>query len=125
VTETLSDIGAAVLCGATSTALAVAVLLGSSSYVFEVLSTQFALTVALGVSHGLILLPVLLSLFGPKPFAAAENIDGDQPAVTKSAKAPAVDQEISEKPSMKRVDTPQAEPDEMSKNYSEHYEIEV
>ncbi|CAB9519756.1 Pick C1-like protein 1 [Seminavis robusta] len=75
VTETLADIGAAVLCGATSTFLAVAVLLGSSSYVFKVLSTQFALTVALGVSHGLVLLPVLMSLVGPKPFAAAEDLD--------------------------------------------------
>jgi len=76
VTETLVDMGAAVLCGATSTFLAVAVLLGSSSHVFEALSTQFALTVALGVSHGLILLPVMLSLVGPKPFASAENLDG-------------------------------------------------
>ena len=73
---TLADMGSAVLCGATSTFLAVAVLLGSSSYVFEALSTQFALTVALGVSHGLILLPVMLSLVGPKPFASAENLDG-------------------------------------------------
>lgn len=86
MTETLADIGAAVLCGATSTFLAVAVLLGSSSYVFEILSTQFALTVALGVSHGLILLPVLLSLVGPKAFTAAENCDGEEGApVTKNS----------------------------------------
>lgn len=54
--EALADIGAAVLNGAISTFLAVVVLLFSSSYVFEVLSKQFALTVALGVAHGLILL---------------------------------------------------------------------
>ena len=88
VTETMADMGAAVLCGATSTFLAVAVLLGSSSYVFEILSTQFALTVALGAIHGLILLPVLLSLLGPKPFASAELLDetgegaGKNPTVT-------------------------------------------
>ena len=70
-TEALADIGAAVLSGALSTFLAVAVLLFSSSYVFEVLSRQFALTVGLGIVHGLVLLPVLLSLLGPAPFASA------------------------------------------------------
>ena len=88
VVETLADMGAAVLCGATSTFLAVAVLLGSSSYVFEVLSTQFALTVALGVSHGLILLPVLLSLFGPKAFAGAEKDAGSEDATNANNTSP-------------------------------------
>ena len=58
--------------GALSTFLAVAVLLLSKSYVFKTLAIQFALTVILGVVHGLILLPVLLSLFGPKSFASAK-----------------------------------------------------
>lgn len=58
VTESLADIGSAVLSGAMSTFLAVVVLLFSSSYVFEVLSKQFALTVGLGITHGLIALPV-------------------------------------------------------------------
>lgn len=71
-TEALADIGAAVLSGAISTFLAVAVLLLSSSYVFEVLSRQFALTVGLGILHGLVFLPVLLSLLGPAPFSSAE-----------------------------------------------------
>lgn len=73
-TESLADIGASVLNGALSTFLAVAVLLFSKSYVFRTLAIQFALTVSLGVCHGLILLPVLLALFGPKPFASAEPI---------------------------------------------------
>ena len=73
-TESLADIGASVLNGALSTFLAVAVLLFSKSYVFRTLAIQFALTVGLGVLHGLVLLPVLLSLFGPKPFASAEPI---------------------------------------------------
>lgn len=71
--EALTDIGAAVLQGAISTFLAVLVLLFSKSYVFMVLSKQFALTVGLGVLHGLVLLPVLLSIFGPKPFESAEE----------------------------------------------------
>ena len=96
VTETLADMGAAVFCGAFSTFLAVAVLLGSSSYVFEVLSKQFALTVVLGVSHGLILLPVLLSLFGPKPFSSAESIEGEETTKKADNKAEAADEEASE-----------------------------
>ena len=71
-TEALADIGSSVLNGALSTFLAVAVLLFSTSYVFKTLATQFALTVCLGVLHGLVLLPVLLALFGPAPFASAE-----------------------------------------------------
>ena len=77
VTESLADIGASVLQGATSTFLAVAVLLFSSSYVFVILSKQFALTVTLGIAHGLLLLPVLLSLLGPKAFSSAEVIERD------------------------------------------------
>ena len=75
--EALADIGAAVLSGAISTFLAVVVLLFSSSYVFVVLSKQFALTVGLGVAHGLICLPVLLACFGPKPFSSAQLPDDD------------------------------------------------
>lgn len=53
------------------------VLLFSSSYVFRVLSAQFALTVALGIAHGLVLLPVMLSFLGPKAFASAEQDSED------------------------------------------------
>ena len=73
--ESLADIGAAVLQGAISTFLAVVVLLFSKSYVFEILSKQFAVTVVLGVLHGLVLLPVLLSLLGPKAFSSAETYE--------------------------------------------------
>lgn len=75
--ESLADMGAAVVNGALSTFLAVAVLLFSSSYVFRVLSIQFALTVGLGVVHGTVLLPVLLSVFGPPPFTSAEDSHHD------------------------------------------------
>merc|ERR1719223_1792732 len=75
--ESLADIGSAVLSGPLTTFLAVVVLLFSSSYVFATLSIQFALTVGLGATHGLILLPVLLSIFGPKPFASAHDDKDD------------------------------------------------
>lgn len=72
VTEALADIGASVLSGGLTTFLAVSVLLGSDSYVFQALAIQFVLTVTLGIAHGLILLPVLLSLLGPNPLSSAE-----------------------------------------------------
>jgi len=80
-TESLADMGASVFNGALSTFLAVAVLLFSTSYVFKTLATQFALTVGLGVLHGLVLLPVVLSLLGPKPFASAEPPKGAKASV--------------------------------------------
>merc|ERR1712222_14809 len=73
--DSLADMGQAVLSGAISTFLAVVVLLFSSSYVFVVLSTQFALTVALGVIHGLVLLPVMLSVVGPKAHGAEKPLE--------------------------------------------------
>lgn len=80
-TEALADMGAAVLSGAISTFLAVVVLLFSSSYVFVVLSTQFALTVGLGILHGLVLLPVMLSVLGPKSHESEE--ESENPKQTK------------------------------------------
>ena len=71
-TESLADIGASVLNAALSTFLAVAVLLFTSSYFWKTLAIQFVVTIMLGLMHGLLLLPVLLSLFGPEPFASAE-----------------------------------------------------
>jgi predicted RND superfamily exporter protein len=79
-TEALADMGQAVLSGAISTFLAVAVLLFSKSYVFRVLSTQFALTVALGIIHGLLLLPVMLSVLGPKSHKEKEKESPDSEA---------------------------------------------
>jgi Niemann-Pick C1 protein len=82
-TEALCDIGAAVLQGGFTTFLAVMVLLFSNSYIFWVLSRQFALTVALGLFHGLVLLPVMMSLVGPKPYLSAEAIDVEDETVEK------------------------------------------
>lgn len=44
------------------------VLAFSKSYVFRVLFQTFFLTVILGLAHGMILLPVMLSLVGPAPY---------------------------------------------------------
>ena len=74
--EALADIGAAVLSVAILSFLVVVlVFLFSSSHVLfgVTLSRQFVLTVFLEVIHGLVLLPVLLSLVGPAPFASAKD----------------------------------------------------
>merc|ERR1711966_39870 len=64
----LGDIGGSVINGAFSTFLAV-----SNSYVFRVFFKQFFGIVIFGVLHGLVLLPVLLALYGPKPYSTAKH----------------------------------------------------
>jgi Niemann-Pick C1 protein len=63
-----------------STFMAVVVLGASKSYVFITFFKQLFLCTTLGVSHGLILLPVMLGTFGPPPYetnAAMFEHDGD------------------------------------------------
>jgi predicted RND superfamily exporter protein len=67
--NSLGDMGVAVFNGAISTFLAVIVLSGSESYVFITFFRQLFLCIVFGLGHGLILLPVLMSMFPPKPFA--------------------------------------------------------
>ena len=69
IAATLSDVGAAVMNGGLSTFLAVCLLGTSQSYVFRVLFQCFFLTVTLGLAHGMLFLPVLLSLVGPAAYA--------------------------------------------------------
>ena len=66
VDRALEEMGVPVIHGAISTFLAVVVLSSSSSYVFRVFFRMFFGIVLFGGGHGLILLPVLLSLIGPE-----------------------------------------------------------
>jgi predicted RND superfamily exporter protein len=66
--EAMIDIGVAVINGAVSTLCAVVVLAFSNSYVFQAFFKQLLLCIIFGLGHGMILLPVLLSLVGPKAF---------------------------------------------------------
>ena len=70
------DMGVAVLNGGFSTLIAFILLAGSDSHVFSVFFRIFLLVIIFGLFHGLILLPVMLSLIGPSPYNNAT------PAVT-------------------------------------------
>ena len=67
VEETLVNIGPAVLNGGFSTFLAFILLITSKSYVFKTFFKIFFLVVSCGLFHGMVFLPVILSLIGPKP----------------------------------------------------------
>jgi multidrug efflux pump subunit AcrB len=66
--EAMIDIGIAVINGAVSTLCAVVVLGFSSSYVFKSFFKQLLLCIIFGLAHGMVLLPVLLSIVGPPAF---------------------------------------------------------
>jgi len=70
---TVGSIGAAVANGGISTFLAVVLLAASQSYIFRVFFQQFFAITVMGLGHGLMLLPVLLSLFGPAPYQMIEG----------------------------------------------------
>ena len=62
----VDTIGPAVVNGGVTTFLALVLLAGSTSHTFITFFKVFLLTVTFGLFHGLILLPVLLLLVGPK-----------------------------------------------------------
>lgn len=65
VVDTLCSMGASVFVGGLSTLLGVVPLIFSSTEVFFTVFVIFCGLVALGMLHGLVLLPVMLSLLGP------------------------------------------------------------
>ena len=70
----LGNMGVAVLNGAFSTFLAVLLLGGSQSYVFVTFFRQLFLCIVFGLTHGLILLPVLMSIAAPKAYSEGAHI---------------------------------------------------
>merc|ERR1711915_834578 len=66
VKMTLKTMGASILIGATSTFVGVIPLAFSQSEIFTTIFVSFLGLVTLGAGHGLILLPALLNLCGPK-----------------------------------------------------------
>ena len=66
VKDTLKTMGSSILIGGISTFLGVIPLAFSTSQIFNTIFVTFIGLVTLGAGHGLILLPVLLSMLGPK-----------------------------------------------------------
>eukprot|EP00934_Nitzschia_sp_Nitz4_P003895 Nitzschia sp. Nitz4//scaffold242_size29646//22986//25981//NITZ4_008053-RA/size29646-processed-gene-0.14-mRNA-1//1//CDS//3329543821//3885//frame0 len=64
--ELLRTMGSSVMLGGISTFLGVLPLAFSTSSAFFTIFVAFMALVSLGITHGLILLPVLLSMFGPE-----------------------------------------------------------
>ncbi|XP_022227646.2 patched domain-containing protein 3 [Drosophila obscura] len=65
VREALHSLGLPIIQGSSSTILGIVALLLAQSYIFLVFFKMVFLVVFFGAMHGLFLLPVLLSLFGP------------------------------------------------------------
>jgi len=82
----LAEMGGAVFNGGFSTFLAFVLLASSRSYVYKTFFEMFALVLLIGLFHGLIFLPVLLSLIGPqssnKVIKVFDDIDGNRNATT-------------------------------------------
>ena len=84
VVASLSNIGPAVLNGGISTFLAFILLAGSKSHVFLSFFKIFFLVVTFGLFHGLVVLPVILSLIGP----SSHFLDSATPTESEAADAP-------------------------------------
>ncbi|TMW49794.1 hypothetical protein DOY81_005151, partial [Sarcophaga bullata] len=65
VREAFHSLGLPILQGSSSTILGIVALLLAQSYIFLVFFKMVFLVILFGAMHGLFLLPVLLSLFGP------------------------------------------------------------
>ena len=72
------NIGPAVLNGGISTFLAFVMLAGSKSYGFSVFFKIFFLVVTFGLFHGLVVLPILLSMLGPPAKYLQAGICGEE-----------------------------------------------
>ena len=77
IQNTLLQVGPAVFYGGFSTLLAIVLLGASDYYPFVVFFKVFFLVVVFGLFHGLVFLPVILALVGPRhhPSGDPENIN--------------------------------------------------
>mmetsp|Transcript_48713 Transcript_48713/g.121665 ORF Transcript_48713/g.121665 Transcript_48713/m.121665 type:complete len:1144 (-) Transcript_48713:178-3609(-) len=85
VVTAITEMGADVAHGAMSTFLAVVVMSASKSYIFILFFRQFFAICLFGFSHGMIFLPVVLSLIGPGSSSDEEHTP-KQPEVVSDEK---------------------------------------
>ena len=121
VKETLRTMGASMFIGGLTTFLGVCPLVFSSTHIFMTVFWAFAAMVSLGFAHGLILLPVVLSLIGPTATSKKVNATLETsmpPASTSSENASKFDLEILESSSEEELEelnqSPENEPVESS-----------
>ena len=81
VVEMLETMGVSILIGGVSTFLGTMPLALSQSEIFTTVFLAFLGLVSLGVAHGLMLLPVILSLVGPEGFTIHLDDDSSSPGV--------------------------------------------
>ena len=77
VREALYSLGLPILQGSVSTILSVVALLLAQSYLFLVFFKMVVLVIFFGAMHGLFLLPVMLSLFGPNSCSDIDDTQSD------------------------------------------------
>lgn len=75
VSECLYSLGLPIVQGSFSTILGVVALLLADSYIFSVFFKMVFMVIFFGAMHGLFLLPVLLSLFGPGSCTREEKLN--------------------------------------------------
>ncbi|GAB1610711.1 patched domain-containing protein 3-like isoform X1, partial [Argonauta hians] len=72
---TLKEMGPPVFHGGFSTFIAVLPLCLGDTYPFKTFFKVFFLVITFGLFHGLIFLPVILSLYAPPPYPSAKTVD--------------------------------------------------
>lgn len=78
VKESLYSLGLPIVQGATSTILGLIALVLAGTYIFMVFFKMVFLVIFIGAMHGMFLLPVLLSLFGPSSYHNDDKTDTDK-----------------------------------------------
>eukprot|EP00996_Jenningsia_fusiforme_P001768 NODE_262_length_2571_cov_16.693894_g240_i0.p1 GENE.NODE_262_length_2571_cov_16.693894_g240_i0~~NODE_262_length_2571_cov_16.693894_g240_i0.p1 ORF type:complete len:822 (+),score=177.04 NODE_262_length_2571_cov_16.693894_g240_i0:206-2467(+) len=73
VESALAELGPSLVHGGLSTFLAVSVLIAARGYVFRVFFRMFFLIIGFGMFHGLVVVPIILSLVGPAGFYASQE----------------------------------------------------
>lgn len=97
IKSTLANIGPAVLNGGFTTFFAFLLLANSESHVFITFFKVFFLVVTFGLYHGLIVLPVFLSLYGPDPHTSVQIIQAESNVQEKSHQQEATQEELDKK----------------------------